>query len=71
MNEMGNNNELTNKIVGLIQTAKSDVVRTINTTMLRLHWQIGKTIQEELIKSDRAKYGKRIVTTVSSELVST
>ncbi len=68
MSNLETSNQLTNTIAGLIQTAKVDVVRTINTTMLRLYWQIGKTIQEELIKSDRAEYGKRIVATVSFEL---
>ena len=68
MSKLKKNLQLTHKISGLIQSAKSEVARTINTTMLRLYWQIGKTIQEELIKNDRAEYGKRIVTTVSSEL---
>lgn len=68
MIEMEKGNELTHTISGLIQSAKSEVVRRINTSMLQLYWQIGKTIQEELIKNDRAEYGKRIVTTVASEL---
>ncbi|TDB67025.1 PDDEXK nuclease domain-containing protein [Arundinibacter roseus] len=70
MNELIKSKQLTNRISVLIQSAKSGVLRTINTTMLQLYWQIGKTIQEELIRTDRAEYGKRIVTTVSSELVS-
>lgn len=69
MSEIEKNNPLARTISGLIQSAKSEVIRAINTSMLRLYWQIGKTIQEELIKNDRAEYGKRIVTTVSSELV--
>ncbi len=69
MNNLETNNQLTDKISVLIHSAKSGVLRAINTTMLHLYWQIGKTIQEELIKNDRAEYGKRIVTTVSSELV--
>ena len=70
MNNREPNNQLAHTIAGLIQLAKSEVVRAINTSMLRLYWQIGKTIQEDLIKNNRAEYGKRIVTTLSSELVS-
>ena len=38
--------------------------------MVLLYWNIGKTIQEEIIKNDRAEYGKQIMTTLSSQLVS-
>ncbi len=68
MREMEKGDALTHTISELIQSAKSEVVRTLNASMLRLYWQIGKTIQEDLIKNDRAEYGKRIVTTVSAEL---
>ena len=37
--------------------------------MVLLYWNIGKIIQEEIIKNDRAEYGKRIVTTLSSQLI--
>ena len=70
MNNLENNNPLISKVSDLIQFAKSHVSRTVNTTMVLLYWNIGKTIQEEIIKNDRAEYGKQIMTTLSSQLVS-
>ena len=69
MNNLEHNNQLISKVSELIQFAKSDVSRTVNTTMVLLYWNIGKTIQEEIIKNDRAEYGKRIVQTVSAQLI--
>ncbi|MBK9247848.1 MAG: hypothetical protein IPM69_06980 [Ignavibacteria bacterium] len=52
-----------------MRSAQGFVTQTINKGMVMLYWQIGKTIQEEVIKNDRAEYGKRIVQTLSEELV--
>jgi len=58
------------RISSLIEQAKSRVVTTINEEMVLLYWNIGKTIREEIIKSERALYGKQIVSSLSRELVS-
>lgn len=36
--------------------------------MTLLFWNVGKRIQEEVFKNERAEYGKQIVTTVSLQL---
>ena len=36
--------------------------------MTLLFWHVGKRIQEEVFKNERAEYGKQIVTTVSLQL---
>jgi len=36
--------------------------------MVILYWNIGKTIKEEIMKSDRAEYGSKIVNSLSSQL---
>lgn len=71
INEIDNINPLTNKVSSLIHSAQGYVTQTINKGMVLLYWQIGKTIQEEIIKTDRAQYGKRILPTLSVQLVAT
>ena len=56
------------KISELIEQARKKVAVTINQEMVLLYWNIGKTIKEEIIKSDRAEYGKQIVNSLSSLL---
>jgi len=56
------------KIAVLIEHARQKVATTINQEMVILYWNIGKTIKEEIIKADRAEYGKQIVNALSSQL---
>ena len=62
------NKHLFESISGLIDQAKRKIASTINEEMVVLYWNIGKTVKEEIIKSDRAEYGKQIVHAVSGEL---
>jgi predicted nuclease of restriction endonuclease-like (RecB) superfamily len=70
MNNLDSINPLVNKVSTLIGSAQGFVAKAVNKSMVLLYWNIGKMIQEEVIKSDRAEYGKRIVQTLSAELVS-
>jgi len=56
------------KIAGLIEKARQKIATTINEEMVILYWNIGKTIKKEIIKSDRAEYGKQILHSLSREL---
>ncbi len=56
------------KIAHLIENARNKIATTINQEMVLLYWNIGKTIKEEVIKSDRAEYGKQVVQTLSKQL---
>ena len=60
---------LFDKISGLIEQARKKVATTINEEMVILYWNIGKTVKEEIIKSDRAKYGKQTIQSLSGELI--
>jgi hypothetical protein len=70
MNNLDSINPLVNNVSTLIGSANGFVAKAVNKGMVLLYWNIGKMIQEEVIKSDRAEYGKRIVQTLSAELVS-
>jgi len=41
---------------------------TVNATLTMLYWKIGKRINVEIIKGERAEYGKQIVSTLSDQL---
>jgi len=56
------------KISGLIEQARQRVATTINQEMVILYWNIGKTIKDEIMKSQRAEYGKQIVQSLSAQL---
>lgn len=52
----------------LIDQAKAKVVRVANFEMTMVYWHIGKRIQEEILKEERAEYGQQIIRTVAQHL---
>ncbi|MEP6803882.1 MAG: PDDEXK nuclease domain-containing protein [Flavobacterium sp.] len=60
--------ELLNSIIGLIDQTRHFVAKTVNQELTLLYWKIGKTINEEILKNDRADYGKKLIKNLSDEL---
>jgi len=60
--------KLFNDIASLIIESKSFVANTINSTLTLLYWKIGKRINEDILKSKRAKYGEEIISSLSKRL---
>lgn len=56
-------------IRSLIEEARRTVALTVNAAMTMLYWQIGKRINDEILKGKRAEYGKQILATLSQELI--
>ncbi len=46
------------------------VATTVNAALTTLYWQVGQRIQREILKGDRAEYGKAILPTLSAKLTS-
>ena len=73
MNKLSDNSEfvaLVKDIKKLIKNARYRIVRAINYGMLKTYYEIGKKIVEEEQKgSERAEYGKKLLETLSKELV--
>jgi hypothetical protein len=44
----------------LISAAKNRVAIGVNQEMTILYWNVGKLIQEDILKSERAEYGEKI-----------
>ena len=52
----------------LIDATRVRVAVGINTEMVLLYWDIGERIRKEILKDERAAYGKQVVNTVSDQL---
>lgn len=63
-----NQNNFYHEICSLIEETRHAVASAINTGMTMLYWQIGKRINEEILKGERAEYGKEIVVSLARQL---
>lgn len=52
----------------LIESTKSQVAVTVNSAMTIMYWRIGDRINREVLRGERAAYGKQIVATLSRQL---
>ena len=59
---------LLSDIRNLIEKARQQVARTVNSAMVALYWQIGRRIREDVLHEQRAEYGEQIVQTLSGQL---
>lgn len=63
------NTKFFSQIVDLLQSARSNVVRTINQTMVLTYFEIGRMIvEEEQGGKERAEYGKQLLKELSKVL---
>lgn len=53
----------------LIAESRNSVTQFVNSALTMLYWQIGKRINTEILKGERADYGKQIVVSLSRQLV--
>ena len=54
----------------LIETAREQVARTVNSALVGLYWHIGKRIREDVLNEQRAGYGEQVVEALSRQLTS-
>lgn len=55
-------------IRSLIEAARQQVARTVDSTMVALYWHVGKRIREDVLANDGAEYGRQILQTLSKKL---
>ena len=61
--------QLFDRVVSILEQARKNVVRSVNSNMVIAHWLIGREIVEEIQAGDeRAEYGKRILGRLSEQL---
>jgi len=60
---------LFDRIVSILEQARANVVRAVNTNMVLAYWLIGREIVEEIQQGkERAKYGEKVVEDLSTRL---
>ena len=60
---------LLHDLLDLIEETRSNVATTVNAALTMLYWQVGKRINEDILKGKRATYGAEILPTLSAKLV--
>lgn len=69
MSESLQNKILFTQVVALLQNARQQVLRTVNSTMVYTYFEIGRMIvEEEQNGKERAEYGKQILKGLSTDL---
>jgi predicted nuclease of restriction endonuclease-like (RecB) superfamily len=53
----------------MIEEARQGIAATVNAALTLLYWRVGKRINEEILKGERAEYGAEILATLSQDLV--
>ena len=60
--------ELFTDVVKLIDETRKSVALTFNSALTYMYWKIGKRINDEILKNERAEYGAQIVTSLGQKL---
>jgi predicted nuclease of restriction endonuclease-like (RecB) superfamily len=68
-NNLPTSDYLVDELKQLINNARQVVSVTVNVQLTLLYWNIGNKINLEILKDQRAEYGKEIVATVSQQLM--
>lgn len=53
---------------GMILAAREGVACTVNAGLAMLYWQIGRRIHQDILREKRARYGEKIVVSLSRQL---
>ena len=62
-------NELFDRVVSILEQARANVVRSVNSSMVTAYWLIGREIVEEIqLGESRAEYGQRVLDSLSKLL---
>ncbi|MEA2017880.1 MAG: PDDEXK nuclease domain-containing protein [Campylobacterota bacterium] len=69
MSDIVKNDTLFNDVKSLIEQTKNSVAVQVNGTLTLMYWNIGFKINQNIVKNNRAEYGKEIVNSVSTQLV--
>ncbi len=66
--EKQSSGDLVQEISVLIEKSKQQVAKSANSALTLLFWQVGKRINEDILKNKYADYGKQILSTLSTKL---
>ncbi|GMT40108.1 MAG: hypothetical protein IEMM0001_0843 [bacterium] len=68
-NDIPPDDSLFGRVISILEQARGNVVRSVNSNMVMAYWLIGREIVQELQRGeDRAEYGKQIISNLSAQL---
>ncbi len=53
---------------GMIEQTRKSIASTVNTRITMLYWHVGNRVRKEILKEERAEYGRSIVASVARQL---
>jgi predicted nuclease of restriction endonuclease-like (RecB) superfamily len=62
------NQDLFKSITSLIDQTRGTVAQTVNKELTLLYWNIGKSINDDILNNNRADYGKKLIPDLSAKL---
>ena len=62
------NSMLFKKLSQIIEQGKLQVVSRVNSILTITYWQIGKKINDYILKNERAEYGGKVVINLAKDL---
>ena len=60
--------KLFSELSAIIESRKTKIVQQANSGVVQMFWEVGRRINDEILKNKRAEYGKQIIATVSQQL---
>jgi len=61
-------NDLIGELKTMIDQARESIASTVNTRLAMLYWHVGSRVRKEILKDERAEYGRTIVASVARQL---
>ena len=68
MSNISLDNKLIHDIRQIVIESKNNAIQSVNSILTMMYWQIGNTINQDILHNNRADYGKSIVVTLSRKL---
>jgi predicted nuclease of restriction endonuclease-like (RecB) superfamily len=62
-------NPLLVEIKTLIEAGRNKAIMAVNSALTLTYWQVGRRINQEVLRGERAEYGKQVVDLLAKELV--
>ena len=59
---------LVSDLRGLIQSTRETLAQAVDSALTTLYWQIGRRVQQDILKNESAGYGAEIVSAVGRQL---
>lgn len=68
MNNIRLENKLIQDVRQIVIESKNNAIQSVNSILTMMYWQIGNTINQDILNNNRADYGKSIVASLSRQL---